>query len=36
MRTPDRWNWNDWLDPNDQDPNQEHLIRWGLMAIPFT
>jgi hypothetical protein len=35
MRTPDRWNWNDWLDPNDQepvDPNQEHLIRWGLMV----
>jgi hypothetical protein len=30
MRMPDRWDWNDWLDPNDQepvDPNQEHLIR---------
>jgi len=33
MRTPDRWDWNDWIDPHDQepvDPNQEHLIRWGL------
>jgi hypothetical protein len=33
MRTPDRWDWNDWIDPNDQepvDPNQEHLIRWVL------
>src|SRR3954454_11167783 len=36
MRTPDRWDWNDWIDPNDQepvDPNREHLIRWTLMVV---
>jgi hypothetical protein len=36
MRTPDRWDWNDWIDPNDQepvDPNKEHLIRWTLMVV---
>jgi len=33
MRTPDGWNWNDLSGPDNRgpvDPNQEHLIRWGL------
>ena len=33
MRTPDRWDWNDWSGPEDREPlgpNEEHLIRWGL------
>ncbi|HYH37004.1 MAG TPA: hypothetical protein VD860_02190 [Azospirillum sp.] len=35
MRTPDWWDWNSWIDPDDRKPvgrNEEHLIRWGLTA----
>ncbi|HYG85674.1 MAG TPA: hypothetical protein VD978_05410 [Azospirillum sp.] len=36
MRMPDRWDWNDWIDPEDRKPvgpNEEHLIRWGLTVV---